>query len=116
MAKGLNEMRHPRKEDLNKLNELKNDFLLYGQYSSENIDKIVQTIRSLQNKTSIIEEMLMGMHREGPQLFLKTGTGLSIFEFHLNIFLHSIQEKHDRMYETLLSKLKRLSSGSGNFK
>ena len=48
----------------------------------------------------------MGMHREWPQLFMKTGAGLSIFGFHLNIFLHSIQEKHDRMYETLLSKLK----------
>ena len=48
----------------------------------------------------------MGMHREWPKLFLKTGAGLSIFGFHLNIFLHSIQEKHDRMYETLLSKLK----------
>ena len=106
MAKGLNEMRHLRKEDLNKLNELKNDFLLYGQYSSENIDKIVQTIRGLQNKTSKVEEVLMGMHREWPQLFMKTGAGLSIFGFHLNIFLHSIQEKHDRMYETLLSKLK----------
>ena len=107
-------MRHLRKEDLNKLNELKNDFLLYGQYISDNIDKIVQTIRGLQNKTSKVEEVLMGMHREWPQLFMKTGAGLSIFGFHLNIFLHSIQEKHDRMYETLLSKL-RLSSGSGNF-
>ena len=55
MAKSLNEMRHLRKEDLNKLNELKNDFLLYGQYSSENIDKIVQTVRGLQNKTSKVE-------------------------------------------------------------
>ena len=50
MAKGLQEMRHLRKEDLNKLNELKNDFLLCGQDSSENIDKIVQTIKGLQNK------------------------------------------------------------------
>ena len=92
MAKGLQEMRHLRKEDLNKLNELKNDLLLYGQYSSENIDKIVQTIKGLQNKTSKVEEVLMGMHREWPKLFLRTGAGLSIFGFHLNIFLHSIQE------------------------
>ena len=106
MAKGLNEMRHLRKEDLNKLNELKNDFLLYGQCSSENIDNIVQTTRGLQNRTSKVEEVLMGMHRKWLQLFMKTGAGLSIFGFHLNIFLHSIQEKHDRMYETLLSKLK----------
>ena len=71
MAKGLQEMRHLRKEDLNKLNELKNDFLLYGQYSSEHIDKIVQTIKGLQNKTSKVEEVLMGMHREWSKLFLK---------------------------------------------
>ena len=52
----------------------------------------------------------MGMHREWPQLFMKTGAGLSIFGFHPNIFLHSMQEKHDRMYETfLLSKLKDLA-------
>ena len=61
-----------RKEDMNKLNEMKNDFHLYGQYNSENIEKIVQTIKGLQNRTSRVEEVLMGMHRDWPQLFMKT--------------------------------------------
>ena len=94
MAKGLKQMTSLRKENMNKLNEMKNDFLLYGQYNSENIEKIVQTIKCLQNRISRVEEVLMGMDRDWPQLFMKTGSGLSIFGFHLNIFLHSIQEKH----------------------
>ena len=55
MVKGLKELKRNQNLQYTKLNELVNDFLLYGKYNAENTEKIVLTINSLQNRTPSLE-------------------------------------------------------------
>ena len=64
MAKGLKELKRNQNSQYYKLNELVNDFLLYGKYNVENTEKIVLTINSLQNRTSSLEGLFLGIRNE----------------------------------------------------
>ena len=64
-----------------KLNELVNDFLLYGKYNAENTEKIVLMINSLQNRTSRLECLFLDIENEWPLYYLHAGIGYSIFSY-----------------------------------
>ena len=101
MAKGLKELKGNQNLQYNKLNELINDFLLYGKYNAKNTEKIVLTINSLQNRTSRLEGWFSGIRNEWLSYYLCAGTGYFIFPYHLQYYIHECSERHNKLYEAL---------------
>ena len=60
MASGLKAIKQDQSLVWNSLKQLENDFLLYGKYNVTQLQDIVRTINSLQNKTMQIEKLLTG--------------------------------------------------------
>ena len=58
MADGLKAINKLHRAQMNKLNELEDDFIMYGEYSEETVDKTSGTLKSEQNRTVQIEEVL----------------------------------------------------------
>ena len=58
MASGLKAIKQDQSLVWNSLKQLGNDFLLYGKYNVAQLQYIVRTINSLQNKTMQIEKLL----------------------------------------------------------
>ena len=95
-----------------KLNELVNDFLMYGKYNAENAKKIVLTINSLQNRTSRLEGLFLGIKIELPSYYLCAGIAYTVFSYQLQLYLHECTERHNRLYEALLNSLHNVLKGT----
>ena len=67
------------------------------------MDKIIGTLKSEQNRTVQIEEVLAGMHREWPTFILRSAAGLTIFTHQPNLYMHYLEEKHVNLHVKLIA-------------
>ena len=85
---GLKELKRNQNLQYNKLNELVSDFLQYGKYNADNTERIVLAINSLQNRTSRLEALFLGIKNEWPSYYLHAGIGYSVFLYQLQLYLN----------------------------
>ena len=73
--------------------------------------KIVLTINSLQNRTSRLEGLFLGIKNEWPSYYLHVGIEYSVFSYQLQLYLLECPERHNRLYEALLNSLQNVLNG-----
>ena len=120
LAKGIKAIESDQKLAWNSVKQLEDDFLMYGKYNLDSLEKIVHTINHLGDRVHHMELLLMG---ENP-LVTKTQflhinfIGRLLFAHKLNIYLTTVQETQLRLYDELervlrvfLSAAETLSKG-----
>ena len=81
----------------NTLQQFSNDFLMYGRYNVESLEKVIQTVNSLHHRQTQLEEV-----------FAKTQSGrvdkvidAISFSFDLHLYMKLVQEEHVNQYQLL---------------
>ena len=81
----------------NTLQQYSNDFLMYGRYNVETLEKVIQTVNSLHHRQTQLEEV-----------FAKTQSGrvdevinAISFNFDLHLFMKLVEEEHVNQYQLL---------------
>ena len=66
---------------------------------------------TLQNRTSKLESLFLGIKNEWPSYYLHKVIGYSIFSYQLQLYLHGCSERHNTLYEALLNSLQNVLKG-----
>ena len=81
----------------NMLQQYSNDFLMYGRYNVETLEKVIQTVNSLHARQTQLEEV-----------FVKTQSGCIdevidaiSFNFDLHLYMKLVKEEHVNQYALL---------------
>ena len=120
LSKGLNAIKSHQSLAWNSIKQLEDDFLLYGKYNLDSLEKIIHTVNHLGEKVHRMEELLMGKdHSVATQQFSHANSiGRLLFAHKLNIYLTSVQETQLKLYDELervlrefLSAVRILSKG-----
>ena len=69
------------------------------------------TINSLQNRTSSLEGLFLGIRNEWPSYYLHAGIGYSVFSYQLQLYLHECSERHNKLNEALHNSLHNVLKG-----
>ena len=120
LNEGLSAIKSDQSLAWNSIKQLEDDFLLYGKYYLDSLEKIIHTVNHLGERVHRMEESLMGKdHSVATQQFLHANSiGRLLFTHKLNIYLMSVQETQLRLYDELervlrefLSAVRILSKG-----
>ena len=120
LSKGLIAIKSDQSLAWNSIKQLEDDFLLYGKYNLDSLEKIIHTVNHLGDRVHQMEKLLLGKdHTVATQQFLHSSyIGRLLFAHKLNIYLTSIQETQLRLYDELervprefLSAVRILSKG-----
>ena len=120
LSKGLIAIKSDQSLTWNSIKQLEDDFLLYGKYNLDSLEKIIHTINHLGDRDHQMEKLLLGKdHTVATQQFLHSSyIGRLLFAYKLNIYLTSIQETQLRLHDELervlrefLSAVRILSKG-----
>ena len=60
LNKGLNAIKSDQSLAWNSIKQLEDDFLLYGKYNLDSLEKIIHTVNHLGERVHHMEELLMG--------------------------------------------------------
>ena len=115
MASGMIAIKEDQTLAWNSLKQLENDFLMYGKYNVAQLQDIVGTVNSLQNKTMQLEKLLTGKDLQTLQMahMIDDVSGRMTFIHKMNLYVHSVLERQIRLYEWLLINLKDLLNAIG---
>ena len=108
LAKGIKAIKSDQMLAWNSVKQIEDNFLLYGKYNLDSLEKIVHTINHFGDRVHHMESLLMG---NNPLLtkeqFLHVNfIGRLLFANKLNIYLTTVQETHLRIYDELERILK----------
>ena len=111
-SKGLNAIKSDQSLAWNSIKQLEDDFLLYGKYNLDSLERIIHTINHLGERVHQMEELLLGKdHSVATQQFLHASSiGRLLFAHKLNIYLTSVQETQLRLYDKLERVLREFLS------
>ena len=103
LEKGLTAIKTDQDLAWNSIKQLEDDFLLYGKYNLDSLEKIINTINHLGDRVHQMESLLMGKdHSVATRQFLHSNyLGRLLFAHKLNIYLTSVQETQLRLYDEL---------------
>ena len=112
LSKGLKAIKSDQSLAWNSIKQLEDDFLLYGEYNLDSLEKIIHTINHLGERVHRMEELLLGKdHSVATQQFLHASSiGRLLFAHKLNIYLTSFQETQLRLYDELERVLREFLS------
>ena len=120
LNKGLGAIKSDQLLTWNSIKQLEDDYLLYGKYNLDSLEKIIHTVNHLGDRVHRMEELLMGKdYSVATQQFLHASyIGRLLFAHKLNLYLTSVQETQLRLYDELervlrdfLSAIRILSKG-----
>ena len=115
MASGMIAIKEDQTLAWNSLKQLEDDFLMYGKYNVAQLQDIVGTVNTLQNKTMQLEKLLIGKDLQTLQMahMIDDVSGRMTFIHKMNLYVHSVLERQIRIYEWLLINLKDLLNAIG---
>ena len=108
LAKGIKAIKSDQKLAWNSVKQIEDDFLLYGKYNLDSLEKIVHTINHLGDRVHHMESLLMGNNPlvTKEQFLHVNPIGRLRFANKLNIYLTTVQETQLRLYDELERILK----------
>ena len=112
LNKGLGAIKSDQLLTWNSIKQLEDDYLLYGKYNLDSLEKIIHTVNHLGDQVHQMEELLMGKdHSVATRQFLHASyIGRLLFAHKLNIYLMSVQETQLRLYDELERVLREFLS------
>ena len=83
-------MRRSKFEIRNELKQYKDDFLMYGKYSTESLNDVIKTVNTLHQKNTRLERLVVD-HKFG-----KVSDVMAVvnYNFELQLFMEQAQEEH----------------------
>ena len=99
----------------NSIRQLEDDFLLYGKYNLDSLEKIIHTVNHLGGRIHQLEEVLLGKDSSlaTRQFVYASLLGRVLFAHKLNIYLTSVQETQLRQNDELECVLREFLSAVG---
>ena len=112
LSKGLSAIKSDQSLAWNSIKQLEDDFLLYGKYNLDSLEKIIHTVNHLGERVHRMEELLLGKdHSVATQQFLHISSiGRILFAHKLNIYLMLVQETQLQLYDELERVLREFLS------
>ena len=90
----------------NKLMKLDNTMLIYGIYSAETLEKVIETVNEIHNATSSHEKLFAREHNHSLFRMLYTDAlGIQQYATNSLLFLRIIQDKYLSLYRELITQL-----------
>ena len=112
LGKGLKAIMSDQTLAWNSIKQLEDDFLLYGKYNIDSLEKIIHTVNHLGDRVHQMENLLMGKdHSVATRQFLHSNYLVRLLFAHkLSIYLTSVQETQLRLYDELERVLREFLS------
>ena len=112
LGRGLKAIKSDQTLAWNSIKQLEDDFLLYGKYNIDSLEKIIHSINHLGDRVYQMENLLMGKdHSVARRQFLHFNyLGRLLFAHKLSIYLTSVQETQLRLYDELERVLREFLS------
>ena len=89
----------------NKLNRYHSDMLLYGEFSMNSTEEIIETLNDMYSRHSQVEDMVANLSKEWPQRYLSDPAGAAVYAGDVAIYLSTVTEKYLAMLRDLLHYL-----------
>ena len=106
LYKAVNTMDNKANIQHNKLIQLENSVLMYGIYSTETLQKLINSVYNIHNTTSAHEGLLVGQHSSNTfQLLYAHSLGLHHYSINSLLYSRSIEDKYITLYRELISQL-----------
>ena len=91
----------------NKLLKLDNTMLMYGIYTADTLEKLINTVQEMHNVTSSHEKLFAGEHNPAIFRLLYTDAlGIQQNASNSLLFLRVVQDKYVSLYKELITQLK----------
>ena len=112
LGEGLKAIKSDQTLAWNSIKQLEDDFLLYGKYNINSLEKIIHTVNHLGDRVHQMEGLLMGKdHSVATRQFSHSNyLGRLLFAHKLNIYLTSVQLTQLRLYDELERVLREFLS------
>ena len=112
MAKAMDALQQNQKLTFNQLHRYKDDLLLYGTYNLKSTESILDALQGLYHGQSSLERHITRIQdSDWPKVYLRRHTGLVSYVAELNFFLHSVSNKLDFLYSTMIDEVEALIKG-----
>ena len=95
----------------NKLRQLENSMLMYGIYSADTLEKLINTVHHIHNTTSSHERLFAGQQSSLTLKSLYTNTlGLQHYFINSLLYLRTVQDKYIAIYRELIIQLHKYAT------
>ncbi len=91
-----------------RLHQFKEEFLMYGKYSLETMEEIVDTIHSLDRRLNLLQENLMSGYVDYVDMYLRSFTDVQDWTAQFYSYIELAKIRHISMYQTLIGKTQDL--------
>ena len=106
LHKAINAMDNKANIQHNKLMHLENSMLMYGIYTMETLQKLINTVHNIHNTTSSHERLFVGQHSSITFKSLYAHSlGLHHYSTNSLLYLRNIQDKYIALYRELIYQL-----------
>ncbi len=118
MKKAIEALEKDRQLMSNTVKQVEKDFLMYGRYQVDSLEKVIETVNSLHKRTSLLEKYFGMQAKDWEVSYPSTASGADVFGVHMSQYMMMMKEEHDDIYkefhrngQALLRALEKLSKG-----
>ena len=95
----------------NKLMQLENSMLMYDMYNVETLERLINTLHSIHNTTSLNERLFAGLQSSLTLRSLYANSlGLHHYSINSLLYLRTVQDKYIALYKELITQLQIYTS------
>ena len=98
LKKAFVAIENPGNLQINKIFHLKDSMVMYGIYNLDTLEKLIDTVHKLHNKTTWNEKLFVGKLNDWYQWYL-TKEGVPDYAINSLLYIIMMSEKYVRMYE-----------------
>ena len=92
----------------NQLNRYKDDLLLYGEFSVNSTEGIIETLNEMYSRQTLVEETVANLTKDWPAKYLSNPAGTALYASHVGTYLSTVTEKYLALLRDLLHDLENL--------
>jgi hypothetical protein len=92
----------------NFVTQFESDFIMYGKYNVESLDKIVGSFNNLSQQTTRLETVIEGRDALWPEYYMAHAAGPSLYTHQLEIYTEVETEKHISIIERMTASMKEV--------
>ena len=111
MANAMDALHRGQVENYDSLQWYKDDLLLYGSYSLNSTNDILNTLEGMYVNQASLSETINALPKDTWMLHYQTFTGVDRYQSHLHLHALTMSHKIDFLYELLITEIKKLIKG-----
>ena len=92
----------------NQFNRYGHDLLLYGEFSVNSTEGIIDTLNEMYSRQTLVEETVANLTKDWPAKYLSNPAGAALYASHVATYLSTVTEKYLALLRDLLHDLENL--------